>query len=241
MSSISELRRLSEPIRGVMFRKAYGPILRYIAEQGGRARFAEIYQHLSEKEKLSKSTLKTRLDALSNLGIITYKGGVAELRNKTTLCFIVGCQKIPYYYMGLLGKRESPEAEPETETAIKLLKEEAIEFSKIYVATTPEALDSWKNFIDEDVWRRMELISVRIDEMNDIERMMNRVEPRLLELIGESITILDCTSGTRPAGIAFHMLAEKYKLPLVYVYKDARKVYWLRSRDTMRRELAPIL
>ena len=138
MSSVSGPRELSEPIRDVRFRKTYGPILRYIAEQGGQARFAEVYQHLSRREKLSKSTLKTRLDALSNLGVITYKGGVAELQNKTTLCFIVGCSNIPYYYMELLGRREGPEMESETETAIKLLKG-GIEFSKIYVAITPRS------------------------------------------------------------------------------------------------------
>ncbi|MFN3621274.1 MAG: hypothetical protein ACK4TI_00090 [Nitrososphaerales archaeon] len=242
MFPISELRDISELIRDGKLRKTYGPILLYLAEHGGQARFTEIYQHLSKKGKLSKSTLKTRLDALSNLGIITYKQGAAELRNKTTLCFMFGCSKISYYYMGLLGIRtESPEVESEPETAIKLLKEEGIEFSRIYVATTPEALDSWKDFIDEDVWKRIEPLSVRIDEMNDIEKMIKRVESKLLELIGESITLLDCTSGTRPAGIAFHILAEKYKLPLIYVYKDTQRIYWLRSRNTLKRELTPII
>lgn len=229
-------------VGGVKLRKTYVPILRYIAECGGRARFAEIYRYLNKERKLSKSTLKIRLDALSDLGAITYREGVAELRNKTTLCFIVGCSRIPFYYLGLLGRRvEGLVEESETETAIKLLKEEGIEFSKFYVTTTPEALDSWKDFINEDVWRKIEPILVRLDEMNDIEKITKRVEPKLLELIGESITILDCTSGTRPAGIAFHILAEKYQLPLIYVYKDVKIVYWLKSRDALRKELESVI
>ncbi|MCS7145420.1 MAG: hypothetical protein RMJ28_02820 [Nitrososphaerota archaeon] len=64
---------------------------------------------------------------------------MAELRNKSTLCYIVGA-RIPYTYMGLLEMRRGEEdGESETETAIRLLKEEEIEPSRVYVVTTPEA------------------------------------------------------------------------------------------------------
>ncbi|MEM2910442.1 MAG: hypothetical protein QXO01_05200 [Nitrososphaerota archaeon] len=241
MSPTEEPPDISELIRHNKIKRTHAPILLYLARTGGRARFYEIYQHLGGETRISKSTLKSRLDALSNLGVITYHEGVAELTNKSTLCYVVS-SRIPYAYMGLLGIRgEAEDYESETETSIKLLKEEGIEFDRIYVVTTPEALESWSSYIKDNIWKRIELISVRVDEMNEIDKMMNRVRPRLLELIRQSIVIIDCTSGTRPAGIAFYTLAEKYKLPLIYVYKEAKKIYWLKSRQSIKKELSPIL
>ncbi|MCS7145421.1 MAG: hypothetical protein RMJ28_02825 [Nitrososphaerota archaeon] len=77
--------------------------------------------------------------------------------------------------------------------------------------------------------------------MNGIEKLIGRVKQPLSLLMQQSIIVLDCTSGTRPAGIAFYTLAERYKLPLIYVYKDANRIYWLKSKETLKRELEPLL
>ncbi|MDW7977786.1 MAG: hypothetical protein RMH74_03165 [Candidatus Caldarchaeum sp.] len=87
------------------------------------------------------------------------------------------------------------------------------------------------------MWSRIKLLSVTVNEMNSVDRMMERVENSLTELMRNFIVVLDCTSGTRPAGIAFYALAEKHRLPLVYVYKDRQVVYWLKSRDDLRKEI----
>lgn len=241
MDNDEELNDLSELVRLNKVKKTHVPILIQLARAGGRARFSDIHQRLGGEEKVSKSTLKNRLDSLAGLGVITYREGVAELRNKATLCYIVG-SNIPYAYLGLLGmKREIEDTEPETETAVNLLKEEGINLEKICVVTTPEALDGWSRYMREELWRQIEPVLVKVEEMNDIDKMIQRVKPKLLRLIGEFKVILDCTSGTRPAGIALYSLAERYKLPLIYVYKDMKRIYWLKSKEAIKKELAQLL
>jgi len=229
-----------ELIRLGKLKKSHASVLFVIARRGGRARFSDILADLGGEKRISKSTLSNRLNALAQMHVITYGKGLAELTYKSTLCYIADAN-IPYAYVGLLGmKNPNIETESETETAVKLLEQEGINPEKICVATTPEALESWKDFMNEDTWRRIELIQVKVTEMNNIEKMINRIKPKLHELMKNYITILDCTSGTRPAGIALYTLAEKYKLPLIYIYKDTKQIHWLKTKQTIKRELEPI-
>ncbi len=215
-------------------KKTHVQTLWTIAELGGRARLKD----LQKKIKASKSTLSSRLAALADKGLVTYEAGFAELVYKTPLCYLANIENIPYAYVGLLGKPLPVEhREPETETAISLLREEGITIDKILVATTKDAIEEWTPIMSPELRAMLDFAILDIREMNSIEAVMDRMTRRILDLTRRYITILDCTSGTRPAGIAYYAIADKLKTPLIYVYADEKRIYWLKNRRTLITEL----
>lgn len=159
---------------------------------------------------------------------------------KTPLCYIAGAH-VPYAYIGLLGLSREGQEEPETETAITLLRKEGYEFDKILVATTLDALNSWGGLRGREMQKIVDPLILELIEMNDIQRVEARIEDKMTEVMKSHIVILDCTSGTRPAGIAFYRLSDKWKVPLIYVYESSRKILWLKSREDIIREFRDIL
>ncbi|MBO3804034.1 MAG: hypothetical protein JTT11_09250, partial [Candidatus Brockarchaeota archaeon] len=144
--------------------------------------------------------------------------------------------------LGLLGKKgTTPTEEPETKAAVEKLRQEGIEFSKIFVCTTQEALGSWSGFFNDTIRRRLEIIPVSIDEMNDIEKMESRIKRNFIELLRDYLLFMDCTSGTRPSGIAFYRLALKYYVPLIYLYEQKGEMLWLISKHDVMDKIGPIL
>jgi len=226
---------LDSPRKGALRR-----LLKELARLGGEASFTDLLRALGGEDKVARSTLSHRLKALEYLEIIKYSRGRARLRYKTPLCYIVGAQGVEYAYMGLLGTKDTRE-KSETETAIELLRQDGYEFSKIVIATTPEALDTWQSSIPDKLWRRIENIPLSIKEMNDIEAVRQKVAPRLEELISNYTVVMDCTSGTRPAGIAYYSLATEYLVPIIYVYEATNTFYWLQSKEMLQRKLISIV
>lgn len=207
-------------------------------QEGAKATFSEIQRATRAK----KSTLKTRLDALKRLGITEgEKRAPVTLRFKTPLCFLAGTPKIPYAYLGLLGMRESRK-ESETATAVRLLEREAgIRFEKVTVLTTREASGSWTGSVGAELEDRMETIHIDVKKMNDIAAVEKRMRQKLAELMRAYNLIMDCTSGLRPSGIAYYRLASQYSIPLIYVYEDEERIFWLKSKDDLCKEFRGML
>lgn len=209
-------------------------ILRAIAEKGGRARLKDI----QEITKAPKSTLVSRLAALTNTGLVRYESGLAELIYKTPFCYLANAKGVPYAYVGLLGKPSPDESrEPETQTAIELLKQEGITIERAHVATTEDAMEEWMPIMNAALRAKLDFTLLTVKEMNNIESVMEKMAPKITELNKNFITILDCTSGLRPAGIAYYALAEKLKTPLIYAYLDEKRIYWLKTRQHLLHEL----
>jgi hypothetical protein len=156
------------------------------------------------------------------------------LRWRTPICFIADTPNVPYAYLGLLGVKDKREVS-ETETAVQALEASGIIVDKIVVATTQEAIGSWSNSIDPRL--KIEWVTMRREELNRIEDVRDRIRPKLLELMEGFNVIMDCTSGTRPAGIAYYNLAIQHKVPLIYVYEPEKELIWLISRRDLERDL----
>lgn len=73
------------------------------------------------------------------------------------------------------------------------------------------------------------------EEIIDIDVVKNKVTPQLENLLKNHIVIMDCTSATKPATIAYYELARIYCVPLVYVYEETEKLKWLISKETIKR------
>jgi len=65
----------------------------------------------------------------------------------------------------------------------------------------------------------------------------NKVLPQLTSLLKEYIVIMDCTSATKPATIAYYELAQTYQIPLIYVYEETKELKWLISKETIKEKL----
>jgi len=137
----------------------------------------------------------------------------------------------PSAYLGLLGRRQT-RAEPETTVALRLLRKEGINPELVYVVTSLEALNEWQDLKLPYQW----ILCYEEDVIN-IDAITRKVKPQLASLLRSHITIMDCTSLTKPATIAYYQLASTYYTPLIYVYEDTRQLKWLISRDTIRSEL----
>ena len=209
-------------------------ILGILLKEGGELRFTDFQTKLGLPPS-KKSALHNNLNSLRSLGFITGdKRGPVRLKWKTPLCFVADTPSIPYAYLGLLGvKGEREVSEPET--AIKTLESSKIVFDKILVVSTQEAVGSWSDFIDPRL--KIEWHTLRREELNRIESVRDRVKPILLELMMEFKVIMDCTSGTRPAGIAYYDLATHHKVPLIYVYEPEKELIWLVSKEDLKRDL----
>ena len=202
-------------------------VVEAISKSGGVTTFSKI----SKATGLRGSVLTHHLNKLEQLGILKKEvRGTYKLRFKTPLCFIYGAET-PYVYLGLLGKRNSREVS-ETEVALSLLKKEGIKPILTYVLTSFEALNQWAEKKLPYQW-----ILCYDEEIIDIELVKKKIRPQLEALLKDYIVILDCTSATKPATIAYYELAQEYLTPLIYIYEEKKKLLWLISKDTIRKAL----
>lgn len=202
-------------------------ILKKLALSDGEASFTEL-----ESTGIPNSTLEYNLDMLVNKKIITRtKRGPIKLTYKTPLCYVFDSPSA-YAYLGLLGERNERD-ESETETAINLLKEERISFGKIVVATTHGAVAEWENLTHLNIEWRL-LSDKQISRVSDVEE---KVMSRLVELLKNYKVVMDCTSATKPATIAYYRLAAKFKVPLIYVYEKGKELVWIVSVEDLKMEL----
>ena len=209
-------------------------ILGLLLKEGKELHFSELQAKLDIPAS-KKSTLYTNIEALRQLNFITRdKRGPIRLRFKTPLCFIAGTPNVPYAYLGLLGVKDEREVS-ETETAVRIFSDLGFKFDRVIVVTTQEAIGSWSNAIDPKL--RIEWHTLTKEELNRIERVKDRVTPKLFELMERFNVIMDCTSGTRPAGIAYYNLATQHKVPLIYVYEPEKELIWLISKEDLKEEL----
>jgi len=64
-----------------------------------------------------------------------------------------------------------------------------------------------------------------------------KVLPQLESLLRNYIVIMDCTSATKPATIAYYEIAQTYLIPLIYIYEETKELKWLISRETIKEKL----
>lgn len=202
-------------------------VVKALASRGGVASFSEL-------EKLSGvkgSVLKYHLDKLIKLNVVEEEvKGTYKLRYKTPLCWIYDSH-VDYAYLGLLGRR-SGRREPETQTALRLLGEQDIKPRLVYVVTSMDALKDWIELKPPYQW-----ILCYEDEILDIDAIIGKVRPQLEALLREYIVVMDCTSLTKPATIAYYYLATTYHVPLIYIYEETEQLKWLISKDKLRKTL----
>ena len=203
-------------------------VAKALAELGGIAS----YSQLEKTSGVPGSLLIHHLNKLHEMNVVDVPvKGTYALRYRTPLCFLYETKGVDYAYLGLLGRREN-RAEAETSVALRLLREEKIEPVFRYVVTSPEALNEWKSLKLPYEW-----ILLYDNEIIDIDAIVNRVRPQLEELLKDHVLILDCTSSTKPATIAFYELAQTYLAPLIYMYEGTEQMKWLASRETIRKRL----
>ena len=132
-----------------------------------------------------------------------------------------------------MGERDE-RVEPETETALRLLKAEGIEPKSIHVLTTLEAASEWK-----DLKLPYEWIICYEDEISDIDAVKIKAQKKIKLLVSRHVVIINCTSATKPATIAYYELAQMHQTPLIYIYESKSKLKWLKSKETIAREIVP--
>jgi len=199
-------------------------IMASIAGLGGVAGFSDI----EAASGVRGSTLVYHLNKMVAYGLLSNPvKGTYELTYKTPLCYIYGNGKEKVAYLGLLGRREG-RASPEPEVASRLLLREGMTVDSMHVVTSPDALSDWSPHKLPYQW-----ILCYEDEIIDIGMVVGKVEPVLRELLRERIVVMDCTSATKPASLAFYQLAERYLIPLVYVYEERGLLRWLISREEL--------
>jgi hypothetical protein len=204
-------------------------VLEALALKGGVATFSEI----ETESGVKGSVLTHHLNRLQQFNVIQREvKGTYRLAYKTPLCFIFNPkQQVPIAYFGLLGQRESRE-EPEPEVALKLLEEEQLKPDVIYVVTSPEALNDWKQLKLPYQW-----ILCYEDEIINVDLVKAKVTPQLFNLLENYIVIMDCTSATKPATVAYYELAQNFWIPLIYVYEKTKQLKWLISKQDIKLKL----
>jgi hypothetical protein len=204
-------------------------VLQALASRGGIANFSEI----EAVSGVRGSLLIHHLNRLQSLNILERETrGTYRLKYRTPLCYIFKASaELPIAYLGLLGKRDS-RPKPETAVALELLREEGVKPVTVYVMTSPEALNEWKDLKLPYQW-----ILCYEEEIINIDSIKNKILPQLEHLIKDFIVILDCTSATKPATIAYYELAQAYMTPLIYVYEETKQLKWLISKDIIKKKL----
>ncbi|MGQ9507426.1 MAG: winged helix-turn-helix domain-containing protein [Candidatus Bathycorpusculaceae bacterium] len=161
------------------------------------------------------------------------RGGPIRLKFRTPLCFVADTPCIPLAYFGLLGAKTFEVSI--TETAVGLLKAEGKNPERIVVVTSQKAVGEWAGSISP--FLKVEWLTMTEHDLNDPLRVEERVKPKVVELMKDYNLIMDCTSGPRPAGIAFYGLAQRLRVPLIYVYAPEKRLIWLIGRDRLREEV----
>jgi len=199
-----------------------------LARKRGIASFSEI----ESESKVEGSKLVHHLNRLQRLGVIQREvRGTYRLTYKTPLCYIFDAKpKLPTAYLGLLGKRDEG-VDPEPKVALELLSKEGVKAQLVYIVTSPEALNEWKNLKLPYQW-----ILCYEDEIIDIDAVKRKVLPQLEGLLKENIVVMDCTSATKPSTIAYYELAQSYCIPLIYVHEETRRLKWLISRESIKQK-----
>ena len=202
-------------------------IVQALAVKGGIATFSEIEATSAVKGSL----LAHHLNRLQSLNVIEREvKGTYRLTYTTPLCYIFNkSTKMSMAYFGLLGRKES-RLKPETNVALELLRGEGVNPKLTYVVTSPEALNEWKQLRLPYQW-----ILCYEEEIINIDAVKNKVTPQLESLLKNYVVIMDCTSATKPATIAYYELAQTYCIPLIYVYEETKKLKWLISKETIKR------
>ena len=205
-------------------------ILKALAAYGGTATFSEI----EKTSGVRGSVLTHHLNKLQRLKIIEKEvKGTYRLTYKTPLCFVYPSKtRIPIVYFGLLGRKHERD-KPEPQVAIELLKKEKLQPSLTYVVTSPEALNEWKDLKPPYQW-----ILCYENEIIKIDTVKRKVLPQLTSLLKEYIVIMDCTSATKPATIAYYELAQTYQIPLIYIYEETKELEWLISKEAIKEKLS---
>jgi len=190
--------------------------------------------------KAPKSTVNSNVSLLERYNFIERVGrGSIRLKYRTPLCFVANTPGIPFAYLGLLGERKYPVSE--TQTAIELLKSDpnvGVKPEKVVVVTTKKVVGQWEGAISPDVKISWETPSE--NELTIIDEVERFIKPKIIELMRDYILIMDLTSGPRPAGIAFHKLAVRFKVPLIYVYLPKNKLSWVISKENLREEIGGV-
>jgi len=121
----------------------------------------------------------------------------------------------------------------ETGTALNLCAGEGFSFSRVMVVTSYGCAAEWKGVAPSNVsWCLLE-----DEEISSVEIIESRVEANLSDLIRNYVLVMDCTSATKPATIAYYKLAVNYHVPLVYVYEKKRELTWIISKEDLRKKL----
>jgi hypothetical protein len=198
-----------------------------IAKLGGIAKFSDIESNCQVKG----STLIYHINRLIQSNVLkSLAKGTYGLRFKTPMSYLFGTDT-PIAYVGLLGRRNNRSI-PVTDVAVKLLEIEKHPVQLKYVVSTPDALQEWSPLKPDCQW-----LLCYEDEIFDIDSIKNKVRPQLEALLKDNIVILDCTSATKPASIAFYELAQEYLIPLIYVYENNQSIKWLISKDSIIKKL----
>lgn len=204
-------------------------ILEALSEKGGVATFSELQMMSGVKG----SVLNHHLNRLQRLEVIQREvKGTYRLTYRTPLCFIFNPkQKIPVAYFGLLGQSEDRQ-QPEPQVAIQLLEKEKLKPELMYVVTSLETLNGWKPMKLQYQW-----ILCYDDEIANVEAVKRKITPQLLSLLRDYIVVMDCTSATKPATIAYYELAQKLWIPLMYLYEQTKQLKWLISRENIEEKI----
>jgi DNA-binding transcriptional ArsR family regulator len=190
------------------------------------------YKDLQERTALSGSTLVYHLNRLITLDVVESPvKGYYRLKYRTPLSYVFDDPGLSYAYFGLLGRKED-KTEPEPKVALELLSKEKISPSHVYVVTTPEALSDWSDLHLPYNW-----ILCYEEEIVDIDAILRKTRPQLVSLLRDFVVILDCTSATKPATLAYYKHAEEFYLPLIYVYEENLTIKWLKSKEDIKKEL----
>jgi len=203
-------------------------IVRTMAEMGGIASFSQI----EKTSGVEGSVLVYHLNRLTDLNVVEREvRGTYRLTYKTPFCYIYGGKGVPTAYLGLLGRRGS-RPQPETAVALELLGKEGVKPDFVYVVTSMTALNEWGDLRLPYQW-----ILCYEEEIVDIDAIKEKVTPQLESLLREYIVLLDCTSATKPATIAYYELAQTYYAPLIYIYEETRQLKWLISKEKIKEKL----
>jgi len=198
-------------------------IIKYMGETCDKVFFSD----LTHEFNLDSPYLSYKLKKLINLGLVKkIKKGVYELRYKTPLCFLFDKKNVNTY-IGMLGLKNE-RTDPEPKVAIDLLEREGIKIKHVFIFATKETVNDWESFLAKSNFK---LEIVEMDDIKRIENMENKVRRLLEDLMHEKVVILDCTSLTKMATIAFYKTAQKFYAPLIYIYEQTEELIWIQGRD----------
>nr|MDO8082199.1 hypothetical protein [Candidatus Freyarchaeota archaeon] len=203
-------------------------VLEELVKAGGQIQKSKLENSI----RIPSPSLNNTLERLIKNGIITRDKDTIKLTRKTPLCYIFNSPKTPYAYLGLLGeKKKRPESE--TETALKLLTEKNFKFEKVLVITTEKGREDWKDAVPSCVeWHLVEN-----EDINSVEKMESKIKTILPNLLRDYILIMDCTSLTVPATLAYYKLADDHKIPLIYIYETTKQLTWIKSKEHLQEKL----